>query len=154
MHLRLSALLFTLGALASCTVMQSKPIAISSTPITWRSVSEVIDEEVIQHSVKFRNTGSQIVSFDYTIVDDGYVPHVDAGGPNSGLIENLYPGEERQVKNNWKDDAVNIQVGHLTYGKRSSEQLAKSYKPWSITPVASGSATGAAGLLPLPQSGE
>ncbi|MBL9129892.1 MAG: hypothetical protein JNG86_01740, partial [Verrucomicrobiaceae bacterium] len=131
-------------------------------PVTWRGVSEVVDEEIVNHTVKFRNTGSQIVSFDYTIVDDGSVPHVDAGGPNSGLVENLYPGAEVQVKNPWKHDDVILQLGRVTYGKRTSEQLAKVYKPWSVTPAASmASPASGGGLLPpplpeapAPQSGE
>jgi hypothetical protein len=135
--------------ISSCTMMQSEPYALPGTPITWRAVNEVVDEEIVQHSVKFRNTGSQIVSFDYTIVDDGSVPHVDAGGPNSGLVENLYPGAEVSVKNTWGHDKVTVHTGSMTYGKRSSEQLAKTYKPWTITPATS-TATAAAGALPLP----
>lgn len=82
-------------------------------------------------------------------MDDGSVPHVDAGGPNSGLVENLYPGAEVSVKNTWGHDKVTVHTGSMTYGKRSSEQLAKTYKPWTITP-ASTTATAAAGALPLP----
>lgn len=142
--------------LTSCSVMQSDQFALPGTSITWRAVNEVVDEEIVQHSVKFRNTGSQIVSFDYTIVDDSNVPHVDAGGPNSGLVENLYPGAEVSVKNTWAHDDVAIHAGRITYGKRDSAQLAKTYKPWTVTPATSSTASATAGspLLPLPEMKE
>ena len=145
----LPLLLATTALLSSCTVMQSRQYLVNNTPITWRHVTEVIDEEVVQHSIKFRNVGREIVSFDYTIVDAAGVPHVDAGGPNSGLVENLYPGAETQVKNPLKGDTLNVNLGRLSYGKRTSEQLAKTYKPWSAAPAM---ATGTGGgLLPLPE---
>ncbi|MBE7498326.1 MAG: hypothetical protein HS117_25595 [Verrucomicrobiaceae bacterium] len=147
---RLCLLSIVSAAFVSCTVMESKPVALTGTPVTWRHVSEIVDEEIVQHSVKFRNIGQQVVSFDYTLVDDAYVPHMDAAGPNSGLVENLYPGAEVQVKNPLKGDAVTVQVGRVTYGKRSSEQLAKTYKPWTITPASSASPA-AGGILPLPE---
>jgi hypothetical protein len=136
--------------LSSCTVMQSRQYLVDNTPVTWRLVSEVIDEEVIQHSIKFRNVGRDIVSFDYTIVDAAGVPHVDAQGPNSGLVENLYPGAEVLVKNPLKDDTKNVNLGRLTFGKRTSEQLAKTYTPWQNKPAA-GLSSGSGGLLPLPE---
>jgi hypothetical protein len=145
----LPLLLASSALLASCNIIQSKQIPVANTPVTWRYVTEVIDEEIIQHSIKFRNIGQEVVSFDYTIVDVGGVPHVDAGGPNSGLIENLYPGAEQQVKNPLKGDAESVNLGRLTFGKRSSEQLAKTYKPWSLTPGSSTPSGG--GLLPLPE---
>jgi hypothetical protein len=142
-------LLTALITLSSCTVMQSRQYLVNNTPITWRHVTEVIDEEVVQHSIKFRNVGRDIVSFDYTIVDATGVPHVDAGGPNSGLVENLYPGAETQVKNPLKGDTETVNLGRLTYGKRTSEDLVKTYKPWSAMPAM---ATGTGGgLLPLPE---
>jgi len=146
---RLLLLSLLATAISSCTVMESHQYTLTDAPVTWRGVSEVIDEEIVQHSVKFRNIGSQVVSFDYTIVDDGSVPHVDAAGPNSGLVENLYPGAEVQVKNTWKHGDVTVQLGRVTYGKRTTEQLAKVYKPWQNTPSAT--ATGTGGLLPLPE---
>lgn len=147
---RLATLLLTASVfLSSCTVMESKQVAVPHTPVTWRHVTEVVDEEVINHSIKFRNIGSEVVSFDYTIVDTAGVPHVDAAGPNSGLVENLYPGAETQIKNPLKGDAEDVVLGRLTFGKRKSEDLAKSYKPWSITPASSMPSGG--GLLPLPE---
>lgn len=142
-------LLLSLLAITSCTVMETRQYNLTDAPVTWRGVSEVIDEEIVQYSVKFRNIGSQIVSFDYTLVDDSSVPHVDAAGPNSGLVENLYPGAEIEVKNTWKHEDVTVQLGRVTYGKRTTEQLAKVYKPWQTTPAAT--STGAGGLLPLPE---
>jgi hypothetical protein len=145
--LPLAILISTL--LSSCTIIESKQVPVANTPVTWRHVTEVIDEEVVQHSIKFRNIGREVVSFDYTIVDSVGVPHVDAGGPNSGLVENLYPGAETQVKNPLKGDTQSVTLGRLTFGKRTSEQLAKTYKPWSIQPATSLPDGG--GLLPLPE---
>lgn len=135
--------------LSSCTVIESRQVPVANTPVTWRHVTEVVDEEVINHSIKFRNTGRDIVSFDYTIVDTVGVPHVDAAGPNSGLVENLYPGAETMVKNPIKGNAEDVVLGVLTYGKRTNEQLAKVYKPWSVMPAGSPPSGGA--LLPLPE---
>jgi hypothetical protein len=147
---RLAPLLLTASLLLSaCTVIESKQVPVANTPVTWRHVTEVVDEEVVNHTVKFRNIGSDVVSFDYTIVDTVGVPHVDAAGPNSGLVENLYPGAETQVKNPLKGDAEDVVLGRLTFGKRTTEQLAKTYKPWSIIPASSMPAGG--GLLPLPE---
>jgi hypothetical protein len=148
---RLSLFALLTVALSSCSVMESKPVTLTGAPVTWRHVSEIIDEEIVQHSVKFRNIGQQVVSFDYTLVDDSYVPHMDAAGPNSGLVENLYPGAEVSVKNPLKNDTVAVQLGRVTYGKRTTEQLAKTYKPWTVTPMAASDAS-AGGLLPLPPS--
>jgi hypothetical protein len=145
----LPSLLAISALLSSCTVIESRQVPVTNTPVTWRQVTEVIDEEVVQHSIKFRNIGQEVVSFDYTIVDAAGVPHVDAGGPNSGLVENLYPGAEQQVKNPLKGDAHSVTLGRMTYGKRTSEQLAKTYKPWSIIPASSSPVGG--GLLPLPE---
>jgi hypothetical protein len=149
MNRLLPLLLASSALLTSCTVIESKQVPVANTPITWRHVTEVVDEEIINHSVKFRNIGRDVVSFDYTIVDVDGVPHVDAGGPNSGLVENLYPGAETQVKNPLKGEAQSVNLGRLTYGKRTSEQLAKTYKPWSAAPAM---ATGTGGaLLTLPE---
>lgn len=144
-------LLTALFALSSCTVIELGQKPVPNTPVTWRQVSEVVDEEVVIHSLKFRNVGSEVVSFDYTIVDVVGVPHVDSAGPNSGLVENLYPGAEIQVKNPLKGKAKSVLMGRMTLGKRSSEQLAKTYKPWSITPAGAGAMPSGGGLLPLPE---
>lgn len=148
-HRLFPLLLVSSALMTSCTVIESRQVPVANTPVTWRHVTEVIDEEVIQHSIKFRNIGREVVSFDYTIVDAVGVPHVDAGGPNSGLVENLYPGAETMVKNPLKGDTQSVTLGRLTFGKRTSEQLAKTYKPWSISPEGTMPAGG--GLLPLPE---
>jgi hypothetical protein len=144
-----SLLLPAVFMLSACTVIESRQVSVPGTPVTWRHVTEVIDEEVVEHSLKFRNVGREVASFDYTIVDEAGVPHVDAAGPNSGLVENLYPGAETQVKNPLKKDAAGVLIGRVTLGKRTSEQLAKTYKPWSLTPAST--APAGAGLLPLPE---
>jgi hypothetical protein len=139
----------TLLALASCKTISSKPIFIQDTPVTYQKISDMVDEETIDYSVKFRNTGSQIISFDYTLTDSPTVPHTDAEGPNSGLIENLYPGAEASVKNPIKDSKNTfIALGKVTYGRRSSDQLAKQYKPSYVAPSVSAAAAGSAAILP------
>lgn len=140
-----------IATLSSCNVIESRQHPVANTPVTWRHVTEVVDEEVVLHSVKFRNVGRDVVSFDYTIVDAVGVPHVDSAGPNSGLVENLYPGAETQVKNPIKGDAKDVILGRMTFGKRTSEQLAKTYKPWSISPVGSTPASGGILLPPAPE---
>ncbi|TDU80830.1 hypothetical protein EI77_00128 [Prosthecobacter fusiformis] len=141
--------LLALTVLSSCKTITTDPVLIGQSPITYQLVSDMVDEETIEYSVKFRNIGQQVVSFDYTIVDDLTVPHLDCLGPNSGLVENLYPGAEALVKNPMKSqrDAY-VALGRLTYGKRTSEQLAMTYKPSTIQPAASASG---GGLLPLPK---
>ena len=136
---RLFFLALAIGALASCKTITSERYAFADVPVSYQLVSDMIDEETIEHTVKFRNLGSQIVSFDYTIGDEPGIPHVDCLGPNSGLIENLYPGAEAQVKNPVKSmKGVYVTMGRTTYGKKTSEQLAKMYKP-STLPAAGGS---------------
>lgn len=144
--------LFILGlsaaALASCKTITTDRFAFSNAPVSYQLVSEMVDEETIEHSLKFRNLGTQIVSFDYTIADEPGVPHVDCLGPNSGLVENLYPGAEAEVKNPVKSlSGVYVTLGRVTSGKRTSEQLAKQYKPSTLAP--SGSTSGGASPLPV-----
>lgn len=136
-------------ALISCKTVTSDRVTFPNTPVSYQTVSDMIDEETIEHTVKFRNVGDQIVSFDYTIADEPGVPHTDAEGPNSGLVENLYPGAEASVKNPTKSmDDVFVVLGKVTYGKRTSEQLAKQYKPSSVA-QASSPASGGPAALPL-----
>ncbi len=143
--------LFILGlsawALVSCKTVTSERYAFSNEPVSYQLVSEMIDEETIEHSVKFRNLGQQVVSFDYTIADEPGIPHVDCLGPNSGLVENLYPGAEAQVKNPVKSmRGVYVSLGRVAVGKRTSEQLAKQYKPSTLLPASSSGG----GSSPLP----
>ncbi len=148
LHSRLLLGALTALTLISCKTITSDRVMFPNTSISYQTVSDMIDEETIEHTVKFRNVGSEIVSFDYTIADEPGVPHTDAEGPNSGLIENLYPGAEASVKNPTKSRKdVFVVLGKVTYGKRSSEQLAKQYKPSS---VALSSSPAAAGALVMP----
>lgn len=82
----LAAGLFATAALTSCKTVASRPVVIGDSPVAYQLVSEIVDEESLDHTIKFRNVGQQIVSFDYTIADDPNVPHVDCLGPNSGLV--------------------------------------------------------------------
>lgn len=151
MPLRTPAILLfaaLLSGLTSCKTMISDPVAIGDAPVTYRLVSEIIDEETLEYTIKFRNIGQQVASFDYTLADDASVPHLDCLGPNSGLVENLYPGAEATVKNTLKSRDVHVVLGRLTYGKKSSEQLARAYKPSTLP--APGSASSGGALLPLP----
>ena len=138
-----------IAALVSCKTVTSERVTFPNAPVSYQTVSDMVDEETIEHTLKFRNVGTQVVSFDYTIADEPGVPHMDAEGPNSGLVENLYPGAEASVKNPTKSmKDVYVVMGRVTYGKRTSEQLAKQYKPSSVA-QATGSAASAAGALPL-----
>ncbi|MBB5038842.1 hypothetical protein [Prosthecobacter dejongeii] len=142
--------LFTLGlatvALASCKTITSERLAFPNAPVSYQLVSDMVDEETIENTIKFRNLGQQIVSFDYTISDEPGIPHVDCLGPNSGLVENLYPGAEAKVKNPLDKNGEFVTLGRVTYGKRSTEELAKQYKPSTLLPATSTSG----GASPLP----
>lgn len=134
------------AALASCKTITTERLAFANAPVSYQLVSEMVDEETIEHSLKFRNLGQQVVSFDYTIADEPGVPHVDCLGPNSGLVENLYPGAEAEVKNPIKSlKGVYVTLGRLTYGKRTGDELAKQYKPGTLVPTSVGG-----GASPLP----
>lgn len=149
---RLFLLGLTVSALASCKTITSERLAFADAPVSYQLVSDVIDEETVEHTVKFRNLGQQVLSFDYTIGDEPGIPHVDCLGPNSGLIENLYPGAEAQVKNPVKSmRGVYVSLGRVTNGKRNSEELAKIYKPSTLAPVGGGSG-GSPSPLPILES--
>jgi len=131
-----------------CMTRVSDPVAFVDAPVSYRFVSEIVDEETMEHRIKFRNTGAQIVSFDYTVSDAPGVPHLDCLGPNSGLVENLYPGAEVEVKNPIKEEeGIFVVLGRMTYGKRTAEQLAKVYKPSTLAPAG---APGGGSSTPLP----
>jgi hypothetical protein len=121
--------------------------AIPNTPVAYQLVSEMVDEETIDYTVKFRNIGSSIISFDYTIADEAGVPHTDAEGPNSGVVENLYPGAEASVKNPTKSKHAYIVLGRVTQGRKSADEITRLYRP-NAAKLASTS-TSAAGALPL-----
>lgn len=135
-----SSLLFT-----SCTIWHTRPIAFENHPVSMRGVSTVIDEEKIEYSVKFRNTGREVLSFDYTLADRPDVPHIDSEGPNSGLIENLYPGAEIEVPNPMQRRTVFATLGTVTYGKKPKDELTRIYKQSGPAPAG---AAAMDGLLP------
>ena len=134
--------------LTCCKTVTTARAQFPNSPVSWQLVSEIVDEETIDYTVKFRNTGTQVISFDYTISDEPSVPHTDAEGPNSGLVENLYPGAEANVKNPIKRMSdIYVTLGRVTYGKKDSSELAKLYKPSAAKAAAS--STAAPVSLPL-----
>ena len=116
-------------ALTACQTYKTKRVTFKNHPVALYVVSKVIDEEKIEYSVKFRNIGKEVMSFDYTISDEAGVPHVDAEGPNSGLVENLYPGVEVEVPNPTKRMTVFATLGTVTYGRQDKQQINAIYKP-------------------------
>ena len=137
-------------AFASCTTISSRRIVFPDHPISLRVMNKVVDEENIDHVVKFRNIGQEILSFDYTIADEPGVPHVDASGPNSGWVKNLYPGEEREVPNPVKRMGVYVTLGTVTYGKKPEDVLQKIYRPDAPAAGPAAAAGGAADLFGTP----
>ena len=131
----------------SCTTVSSRPVSFPDHPVTLRVANRIIDEDNTEHIIRFRNAGTQVLSFDYTIADQPGVPHVDAAGPNSGYVKNLYPGEEREVPNPWKKMGVFVSLGTVTYGKQSEESLQKTYRPDLATPAAAAGTAGSAADL-------
>lgn len=125
----------TLGTLAlglslllvGCTTISTKRVTFDRHPISVQVVNTVVDEENIVYTVKLRNVGREVMSFDYTISDEPGVPHVDQEGPNSGLLKNLYPGEEREVENPFNRMAVHVTLGEVTYGKKTDSELEAIY---------------------------
>ncbi len=115
--------------LASCATVSTREVNFDRHPIGLRVLNTVVDEYegTTEYTLMFRNNGREIVSFDYTVSDRPAVPHVDQHGPNSGIIENLYPGEEREVKNPVKDMSVHVTLGTVTYGKKAKDELAAIY---------------------------
>ncbi len=137
--------------LASCETYRTRKVTFQNHPIALYVVSEVVDEESIDYSVKFRNVGREVLSFDYTIADEGGVPHVDSQGPNSGVVENLYPGAEVKVSNPTESMKVWVTLGKVTYGKRPKDELKSIYQPDDFTMAPSGAGGPVdGGLIPLP----
>ena len=116
-------------ALVGCQTYTTKRVVFKNHPVALYVVSKVVDEENVEYSVKFRNVGKEVMSFDYTISDEAGVPHVDAEGPNSGLVENLYPGVEVEVPNPTKRMTVYATLGTVTYGRQTKQQINAIYKP-------------------------
>ncbi|MEM6911190.1 MAG: hypothetical protein AAF555_06360 [Verrucomicrobiota bacterium] len=107
--------------------LYTRSVDAPNAPVRITVTSELIDEETIDYPVTFRNTGTQIISFDYTIADVAGVPHIDYQGANSGLIENLYPGQEVELDNPWNQMNVHVSFGKVVFGKKTSEGLDKIY---------------------------
>lgn len=107
--------------------------------------TKVVDEDSpLEYSLRFRNRGKEVVSFDYTIADRRGVPHIDREGPNSGMVANLYPGAEIDMPNPPKRRNVYLSYGKMTFGKRTQAELDALYHP-STSLVASQEI---AGVLP------
>jgi hypothetical protein len=117
--------------LNSCETYKTKRVTFKNHPIALYVVSKVIDEERVDYSVKFRNIGKEVLSFDYTLADEAGVPHVDSQGPNSGLVENLYPGSEVEVPNPTKRMTVFATLGTVSYGKKGKPEISAIYQPGS-----------------------
>jgi hypothetical protein len=139
-------------AMVSCETYRTRKVVFKNHPIALYVISELVDEETIDYSVKFRNVGREVLSFDYTIADEAGVPHVDAEGPNSGVIENLYPGAEVKVENPTDSMKVFVTLGKVTYGKRPAAEIKGIYSPsqFEVMEGMSGAGTVDAGLIPLP----
>lgn len=134
--LRSAALLISLGAavfvLPSCatTAFQPEPVVYGDYNLSYQVKRKYVDEDSpLENEILFRNLGREVMSFDYTIGDEPGVPHIDMDGPNSGLVENLYPGEEREVPNPSNLKAVYPALGRITRGKKSPEELDALYNP-------------------------
>lgn len=125
---------FFLLALAACHTVESRRIQFPEDPVAVKMVNRVIDEERLEYGVRFRNTGNQVVTFDYTISDEPGVPHIDADGPNSGLVENLYPGAEVEFKNPFNRMAVFVTLGRVTPGHLDASKIREIYRPNAPTP--------------------
>jgi len=127
--LSLVSVAFVLFAASSCKTLRTKRIAFDQHPIAARVTSEIVDEETLRYRVVFRNTGTEVISFGYTIGDEPGVVHIDTEGPNSGLVENLYPGAEVEVDNPFDEIAVWITLGRVVYGKQPSQQITQIFRP-------------------------
>ncbi len=129
LSVRLLLLLAVLSSV-SCSVLVTRRITFERHPIAVQVVSRVNEEaEVVEYFVRFRNVGTQILTFDYTIADEEGVVHVDSEGPHSGLIENLYPGVEVEVPNPTESMSVWVTLGTVTYGKQTPFERENVYRP-------------------------
>lgn len=93
-------------------------------PIAVRVHSKYIDEDTpMEYTLRFRNVGREVLSFDYTLSDQPNVPHIDRDGPNSGLVSNLYPGAVIEVANPLKKKRLWVTLGKVTSGKKAPAEL-------------------------------
>ncbi len=125
----ITTILLLTALFTGCQSLYTKRVNFKNHPLAIRVKDTVVDEETIEYSVVFRNVGREIMSFDYTIADEPNVPHIDSQGPNSGLIENLYPGAEVEVDNPANTLAVWVTIGAVTYGKKPTTKLQQIYQP-------------------------
>jgi hypothetical protein len=124
------ALLGLIWSFTACQSLYTKRIVFDNHPIAITVVSEVdYETETVEYFVIFRNVGTQVLTFDYTIADEEGVVHIDQDGPNSGLIENLYPGAQERVPNPVDSLSVWVTLGSVTYGKKNSFELENVYRP-------------------------
>ena len=130
MHRALLLVAVAAVVLTGCASLYQKRVTFRNHPVSVRVVSKYIDEETpLEYNVAFRNIGRQVLSFDYTLSDEPGVPHVDKDGPNSGLIENLYPGAEVEIPNPTKRKHIWATLGTVSYGKLTKEDLLRIYSP-------------------------
>ena len=116
--------------LTSCGHFYVKRVVFEKHPVAVKVSSEVSDdEESLDHILRFRNVGREVLSFDYTVSDEVGVPHVDQFGPNSGLVKNLYPGAEIEMPNPSNLKALHVTLGTVTYGKKDENILRNIYDP-------------------------
>lgn len=125
------ACLLAAAVLAACSTVSTPEVTFARHPIGLRVLNKVVDEYegTTEYTLLFRNNGREIISFDYTVSDRPATPHVDKDGPNSGYIENLYPGAEIELPNPVGRMAVHVTLGTVTYGKRGKEELMTIYAP-------------------------
>lgn len=118
-----------------CRTLYTRRVVFDNHPIALQVLSKMVDEETLEYSIKFRNIGREVMSFDYTVADEPGVPHVDQAGPNSGLVSNLYPGAEVEMPNPTNSMAVWVTIGAVTYGKKTVSELDAIYKPDQVLGV-------------------
>jgi hypothetical protein len=132
--LRLACCILLVSSLCSCVTRDNQAISRNlrvypQHPISVRIHGKVIDEDSpMEYTVRFRNVGRQVASFDYTVADQRGVPHVDRDGPDSGFVANLYPGAEVEVVNPKKVKRVWVTLGTITYGRKTNPELDAVYR--------------------------
>ncbi len=135
------------ASFSACVVRDNQPTSrnlrvFKQHPISVRIHSKVIDEDSpVEYTIRFRNVGRQVASFDYTVSDQKGVPHVDRDGPDSGFIPNLYPGAEVEVVNPKKIKRVWVTLGTISYGRKSNPELEAIYRPSTVLNAEQSAAT-------------
>ena len=129
------ALLSSIVVITGCTMRQAQlapahQVVDRRHPIAMRVHGKYVDEDSpLKYTVHFKNHGREVLSFDYTLAKERGVPHIDREGPNSGLVNNLYPGAEIEVPNPFEKRAVKVTFGKVTYGKKAPAELDALYRP-------------------------